>query len=260
MDASETAVGVTRSATTTGATRAALVTGASRGIGAAIAERLVDEGWDLTVSARGQDPLDRMAARLTGARRVEAVAADMSIEGDVRRLAAAHIASHGRLDALVLNAGMGSRGALADFPLRRFDLLYSINVRSAFVLLQETLPTLRATAALSDSGAKVIAVSSLLGVVSEPFSSAYGATKAALTSLCESLNTEESAGGVTASAVSPGYVATDMTAGLGEVLDPRDMLLTSDVAEMVVALTRLSRSVVVPNVVLTRPGPCLWRA
>lgn len=240
---------------------AALVTGASRGIGALIADRLAAAGWDLTISARSAGPLDEQAARLTESHggKVRAVPADMGGEDDVVALADAHLETYDRIDALVLNAGMGSIGPFADFPARRFDKLYAINVRSAFVLTQRLLPALRRTAGHRGT-AKVIAVSSLTGVAGEPLNSAYGASKAALTSLCETLNTEESEGGVTATAVCPGYVATDMTAGLADQVSPAAMIDAADVAELVVALTRLSRSVVVPHVPMTRPGPHLWRA
>jgi short-subunit dehydrogenase len=240
---------------------AALVTGASRGIGALIADRLAAAGWDLTTSARSAGPLDEQASRLVGAHggKVRTVPADLGSEDDVVALADAHLETYDRIDALVLNAGMGSIGPFADFPARRFDKLYTINVRSAFVLTQRLLPALRRTAGERGT-AKVIAVSSLTGVAGEPLNSAYGASKAALTSLCETLNTEESEGGVTATAVCPGYVATDMTAGLADQVGPQDMIDAADVAELVVALTRLSRSVVVPHVPMTRPGPHLWRA
>ncbi|MCW2584101.1 MAG: short-chain dehydrogenase [Klenkia sp.] len=241
--------------------RTALVTGASRGIGAQIAVRLAAAGWDLVLSARSAGPLEQFATGLaaTAAGSVRWSAADMAVEDDVVRLAEERLADGGRLDALVLNAGMGSIGPVADFPVRRFDKLYAVNVRSAFLLTQRLLPLLRTTATRHGT-AKVIAVSSLTGVAAEPLNSAYGASKAALTSLCETLNTEESAGGVVATAVCPGYVATDMTAGLADQVAPESMIPAADVAEVVVALTRLSGAVVVPSVPMTRPGAHLWRA
>jgi short-subunit dehydrogenase len=241
--------------------RSALVTGATRGIGALIAERLAAAGWDLTVSARSADALADLATRLRAAHGVvvRPARADMSVADDVLALADVHADEFGRIDALVLNAGMGSIGALADFPARRLDKLYAINVRSAYLLIQRMLPLLRATAEAAGS-ARVIALSSMTGLAGEPLNSAYGATKAALTSLCETLNTEESTGGVSATAVCPGYVATDMTAPLADRVAPDDMINPCDVAEVVVGLTRLSRSVVVPFVPLSRPGSHLWRA
>jgi short-subunit dehydrogenase len=239
----------------------ALVTGASRGIGALIARRLAAAGYDLTLSARSAGPLKELAGGLAEQYGVAAhtVVADMSADEDVSALAEAQLTIHDRLDVLVLNAGMGSIGPLAEFPVRRLDKLFAVNVRSAFALVQRLLPVLRATAA-GDGAAKVIAVSSLTGVAGEPLNSAYGATKAALTSLCETLNTEESAGGVAATAVCPGYVATDMTAPLAGQVPLEAMIDPADVAEVVVGLTRLSRGVVIPWIPLTRPGSHLWRA
>ncbi|WP_063001573.1 SDR family NAD(P)-dependent oxidoreductase [Nocardia mikamii] len=241
--------------------RTALVTGASRGIGSLIAHRLATAGWNLTISARSAGPLEELAARLSNEEgcTVVPVAADMSNEEDLRRLAQAHSDAFGRLDALVLNAGMGAIGPLDVFPARRFDKLFMVNTRSAYILVQQTLALLRATAALHGA-ARVIAVSSLTGVAGEPLNSAYGATKAALTSLCETLNTEESERGVLATAVCPGYVATDMTAPLADQVAPEFMIDPADVAEVVVSLTRLTGSVVIPKIAMTRPGPHLWRA
>lgn len=240
----------------------ALVTGASRGIGEAVAERLAAEGHDLTISGRTTQALREVAERLTRTYgvAVATVSADMSAEEDVRRLAAAHRERFDRLDVLILNAGMGSIGAFSDFPVRRLDKLFVVNVRSAYVLAQELLPLLRAAGRLSDRGGRIVAVASTTGIVGEPLNSAYGATKAALISWCETVSAEEWVHGVSATAVCPGYVATDMTKGLADQVPVEQMLPVSDVVEMVTGLTRLSRRTVVPSVVLTRPGPHLWRA
>lgn len=122
--------------------RAALVTGASRGIGLAIARRLAEQGWDLTISARSEQTLREAAADLerTSSTRVVPIVADMGSEEDLHRLAAAHSEHFDRLDALVLNAGMGSIGSFEEFPVRRMDKLMTINVRSAYVLIQRLLP------------------------------------------------------------------------------------------------------------------------
>ena len=247
--------------TTTG-TRVALVTGASRGIGARIARTLAERGWDLTLSARQAEPLEEFTealARDTG-RRIIAVPADMSDEDAVSRLAREHIDTFGQLDALVLNAGMGAIGPFADFPLKRLDKLFAVNVRSAYQLVQQLLPTLRSTGQASVKGARVIAMASMTGVSAEPLNSAYGATKAALISLCETLTVEEHEHSVSGIAVCPGYVATDMTSGLADKIAPTEMITARDVADQTVALTELERTVVIPRLLLTRPGPNLWHA
>ncbi len=88
---------------------------------------------------------------------------------------------------------------------------------------------------------------------------AYGASKAALISLCETVTLEESTHGVTATAISPGYVDIDMTRWKRDSLAREAMLTTDDVAELVLAISRLSAQAVVPNIVLTRAGEQIWR-
>ncbi|MBD0860564.1 SDR family oxidoreductase [Gordonia sp. zg691] len=241
--------------------RAALVTGASRGIGAAIADRFAADGWDLTISARGREALEKKAAGLRerGAGRVEVVPADMTDAEAIIALAGAHAEVFGRCDALIINAGMGSKGAVADLPVKRFDRLYEVNVRAPYVLLQAALPTLRATADVYGA-AKVIAVASITGVYPEPELSAYGATKAALISLCETFNLEESVNGVSATTIAPGYVNTDMTDWLKDTLPAEEMITADDVAVVAHSVTQLSRFAVLPNIVITRPGENLHRA
>jgi 3-oxoacyl-[acyl-carrier protein] reductase len=98
------------------------------------------------------------------------------------------------------------------------------------------------------------------GVASEPGLAAYGATKAGLISLCQSVNVEESASGVSATAISPGYVDTEMSSWVHDRIDPADMIEPGDVAELVAALARLSARAVVPGIVVARRGDTQWRA
>ncbi|WAC53659.1 SDR family NAD(P)-dependent oxidoreductase [Gordonia sp. SL306] len=241
--------------------KVALVTGASRGIGAAIAERFAADGWGLTISSRGREALEQRAGELSelGASRVEVIPADMTDADAVAALAAGHAEAFGRCDALVINAGMGQKGAIAELPVRRFDRLYQVNVRAPYILLQSLLPTLRATAE-TNGVAKVIAVASITGVYPEPELSAYGSTKAALISLCETFNLEESLNGVSATAIAPGYVDTDMSDWLKEQVPGEEMITVGDVATIAHSVTALSRYAVLPNVILTRPGTNLHRA
>jgi len=247
---------------TAAANKVALVTGASRGIGARIATTLAHKGWDLTLSARRPESLQEFTEKLTAAtgRRILSAPADMANEDAVSALARHHTDSFDRLDALILNAGMGAIGPFADFPLRKLDKLFTVNVRSAYQLVQQLLPLLRDTGSGSDQGARVIAMASMTGISAEPLNSAYGATKAALISLCETLTVEEHHHGVSGIAVCPGYVATDMTTGLADTVDQATMITADDVADQTVALTELSRTVVIPRLLLTRPGLNLWHA
>ncbi|MFE9575591.1 SDR family NAD(P)-dependent oxidoreductase [Nocardia sp. NPDC006044] len=243
--------------------RSALVTGGSRGIGAEVARRLAKEGFQLTIAARNQDVLDETAARLRADTGVEVnpVAAQMNDLDQVRALVQAHADRFDGLHALVLSAGTGTAGAVADMPVKSYERMLDVNFRAPITLIQAALPLLRKSAQDDpERGAKIIALASITGVAGEAGLAAYGATKAALISLCETVSLEESANGVSATAISPGYVDTDMTAWKREVLDRSAMLSTGDIAELVLAVTRLSRNAVVPNIVVSRAGDQLWRA
>jgi NAD(P)-dependent dehydrogenase (short-subunit alcohol dehydrogenase family) len=240
----------------------ALVTGASRGIGRAIAERLAAAGFALTLSGRHREPLDEVARAAAGAAAgTDVVPADMAADDDVHRLAHHHAERFGSLDLLVLCAGFGTSGPIAEYPIRRFDRQVEVNLRAPFLLIQDCLPSLRRAAVLHpERGARIAAITSLTGVASEPGLAAYGAAKAALISVCQSVNVEESASGVSATAISPGYVDTEMSSWVRDRIDPADMIDAGDIAELVVALTRLSARAVVPGIVVARRGDTQWRA
>jgi 3-oxoacyl-[acyl-carrier protein] reductase len=241
--------------------RTALVTGASRGIGRAIAAQLAADGYDLLLAARDVDALEDVAAQLrTDQNRVSVATANMADEAEVEALASAQLALAPHLDVLVLAAGAAMSGAIDSLPLRRLDTQLAVNLRAPFHLIQRLLPALRVAAGSSPTGAKVIAIASITGVVSETGLAGYGASKAALISLCETLSAEEGENGVSATALSPGFVDTDMTEWMRDRIDPAEMITVGDVAELTRALCRLSRYAVVPNIVLTRPGAQLWRA
>jgi 3-oxoacyl-[acyl-carrier protein] reductase len=240
----------------------ALITGATGGIGRAIAARLTRAGYRPTLSGRDEAALAKLAADLAdGGTELQVVPADMSSEDDIRVLARRHVERFGSLDVLVLSAGTGTGGRIADYPLRRLDRQLTVNLRGPFALVQECLPALRQTAAARPArGARITAIASMAGIASEPGLAAYGAAKAGLISLCQYINAEESAAGVTATAIAPGYVDTDMSAWVHDRIDPAEMIPPSDIAELVLALSRLSARSVVPLIAMSRAGDSHWRA
>ncbi|WP_020661446.1 SDR family NAD(P)-dependent oxidoreductase [Amycolatopsis benzoatilytica] len=242
--------------------KTALVTGASRGIGLEITRRLAAEGYALTIAARREPGLLEVAASLreTGAE-IHAVVANLAREEDITRLAAEHAEKYGALDLLVLNGGVGAEGRVAELPLKTYDLVLNVNLRAQFQLIQETLPLLRKSAGTAPArGAKIVALASITGVAGEPGLAAYGASKAGLISLCETVTLEESRNGITATALCPGYVDTDMAAQKRDTIGLETMLTTGDVAELVLAVSRLSAHAAVPTIVLSRAGEQIWRA
>ncbi|MHA4853773.1 SDR family NAD(P)-dependent oxidoreductase [Rhodococcus sp. MSC1_016] len=243
--------------------RSALITGASRGIGRGIATRLAEAGYGLTLSARDAERLEVVAAELraAGAKEVVVVAGDLADEASAGRVVTAHADTFGSLNALVLNAGVGTAGPIGEFPMRRFAKSVDVNLRAPFSLLQQALPMLRTAATENPAkGAKVIALASITGVYAEAGLAVYGATKAALMSLVETLNVEESGNGVSATALAPAFVDTDMSAWTHDKIPPESMIEVNDIVELVDALLRLSSRAVVPKIVVGRAGTDGYRA
>ncbi len=237
--------------------RTALVTGASRGIGRGIAFALAERGYGLTVTSRTQADLDALVPDLqrAGAGPVVAVAADMAAREALPPLVEAHGRAFGSMDALVLNAGVGTAGGIGTSDLRRLDKTIAVNFTAALVLVQHALPLLRQGAAEAPArGARVVGLSSITGAYAEPGLAVYGASKAALLSLVETLNLEESANGVTATALAPAYVDTEMSAWASDRIPPESMIPVADVVEVVRMLLDLSAKTVIGRVVLSRAG------
>jgi NAD(P)-dependent dehydrogenase (short-subunit alcohol dehydrogenase family) len=239
-----------------------MITGATGGIGRAIAGRLAHAGYRLTLSGRDEAALGKLAGDLAGSgAEPQVVPADMGREADIRALARSHADRFGSLDLLVLSAGTGTSGRIAEYPMRRFDRQMTVNVRAPFALVQECLPALRrAAAARPAHGSRVVAIASILGIVAEPGLAAYGAAKAALISLCQSVNAEESSAGVIATAIAPGYVDTEMSAWVHDSIGPDQMIPPADIAELVLALAQMSARSVVPLIALSRAGETHWQA
>ncbi|MVU80707.1 SDR family NAD(P)-dependent oxidoreductase [Nocardia sp. ET3-3] len=243
--------------------RSALITGGSRGIGAEIARRLACEGYHLTLTARTRSDLDTTARQLREVSGIDVnpVAAQMNDPAQLQQLVDSHNDRFGGMDVLVLSAGTGTAGTVADMSDKTRERMIDVNFRAPITLIQKALPLLRRTAERNaERGAKIIALASITGVAGEAGLAAYGASKAALISLCETVSLEESPRGVSATAISPGYVDTAMTAWKHDVLEPTAMLTTGDIAELALSVTRLSRNAVVPNIVITRAGDQIWRA
>lgn len=235
--------------------RSALVTGASRGIGLAIAKRLTADGFDLTITARDPQRLEDAAAQLreVGPGSIVALAGELGTPEDIAAVVRAHEQAYSSLSVLVLNAGVGSLGPIGEIPAYRFQRLVDINMFGPLHYLQESLPLLRGAADADENhGAKVIALTSITGVYAEPQLGIYGATKAALKILLDTFNVEQSATGITVTAIAPGYVDTDLAAWKHDVMSPETFIPADDVAVLVGALAQLSRRTMIDQIVMAR--------
>lgn len=237
--------------------RAAIVTGASRGIGLALAEVLADEGYGVTLTARKADSLERAAAdlRSRGAT-VEHIAANLADEEAISAVVARHRDAFGRLDVLVNNAGVGIGAAAGEHQTKYVDLQMAVNVRAIVLFYRECAELLRAAGA-EHRNALVVNMASMAGKSPQPWLSVYSATKAAVVGYTTAMNKELNGAGVKSIAFCPGFVDTDMSDFVKSSIPAEDMLPTSDIAEALRFVLRLSPNCVIPEIVFQRPGEAL---
>jgi NAD(P)-dependent dehydrogenase (short-subunit alcohol dehydrogenase family) len=236
-----------------------LITGASRGIGHGIACHLAAKGWDLTINARRADQLIQVRDQLTdlnpSGASVQTVPGDMADETTLDTAVGAHAEAFGSMNALVLAAGVGTAGPIVGYRLHRLDKQFAVNLRAPFGLASRAIPLLRAGAqADPERGGRIIALASMEGVYPESGLAAYGASKAALISLVASINSEEGSNGISATAISPGYVDTDMGAWVADRIPPASMISVADIVKTVELVLTVSPNAVLPHIVINRRG------
>ena len=185
----------------------ALVTGASRGIGRAIAVEYAKAGADVAVLARNAELLDEVVAEIEShGRRGVACPADVLDDEALVAAGARAVSELGGLDVLVNNAGGNSFSIpVAQMRMSGWSKTLKLNLDSLVVLTQSLLP------ALMESQGSIINVSSAVAVRGAPTMAHYGAAKAAVVSLTQSLALETAWAGVRVNALLPGWVETDLT-------------------------------------------------
>ncbi|MGW7369375.1 SDR family NAD(P)-dependent oxidoreductase [Streptomyces sp. NPDC054841] len=177
-----------------------VITGGGTGIGAATARRLRTDGHHVVVSGRRPGPLQRIAQE-TGAL---AHPADTTDRDAVDGLVDAALSAYGRLDGLVLNAGIARAGAVGDLSDEDWEDVMRTNVTGPFLLLRAALPHL-----LRSRGA-VVAVASVSALRNGQGNAAYATSKSALLQLCRSLAVDYGQEGLRANTVCPSWVRTEM--------------------------------------------------
>ena len=198
------------------ANQVVIITGASSGIGEATARRLVRGGARVVIAARRAERLDTLARDLdpTGSR-VLVVAGDVTSDADRRKLVEAALKKFGRIDALVNNAGYGTRGPVEIVPIEAIRKNFETNVFSLLALTQLVLPAMRERG----SGC-IVNIGSVAGRIARPLSSIYDATKHALEALTDGLRGELKPFGVRVTLIRPGFIVT-------EFIDAASKALTS---------------------------------
>lgn len=190
--------------------RVAIVTGAGKGIGRAIALGFAGAGAAVCCSSRNADELEQAVAdiRAAGGRAI-ACATDVTQEEQVLRMVAACEEAFGRLDILVVNAGVTAEGASVEHSdAARWRQTLDVNLYGAYLTARAAIPALRRT-----GGGKILTIGSGMGHRGLPHVSDYACAKAGLWMLTRVLAQELAADGIDVNELIPGPVATAMTAG-----------------------------------------------
>ena len=221
--------------------RVALISGANRGIGAAIARRLDAAGWRLALGVRQPEAMPPDLAP-SATRTVHRYDAHDRLAG--ARWVEEAVASHGRIDALVNNAGIATHVGLEDGDDAALDELLDVNVKAPFRLIRAALPQLKAS-----GRGRVINLASLSGKRVLGFNAGYQMSKHAVVALTHAVRRIGWPHGIRATALCPGFVDTDMVAGHTEL--PADELIRpEDLARMVELLLDLPNSAAVAELLV----------
>ncbi|GAB4113044.1 MAG: 3-oxoacyl-[acyl-carrier-protein] reductase [Roseiflexaceae bacterium] len=195
--------------------RVALVTGGSRGIGRAIALSLAAAGAAIAINYKGNQAAadDVVAAISAQGGQALAVQADVAVGEDVERLFKAVGERFGKLDILVNNAGITRDTLLLRMKEADFDAVLDTNLRGAYLCSRAALRPL-----MKSKHGRIINISSVVGLMGNAGQANYSAAKAGLIGLTKAIAREMASRAITVNAIAPGYIDTEMTAGLGDDL------------------------------------------
>jgi NAD(P)-dependent dehydrogenase (short-subunit alcohol dehydrogenase family) len=187
--------------------KVALVVGGAKGIGLAVAERLAVEGASVVLTGRHAGEVGAAAARI--GRGARGLVADAALREDLHRVVATVRETHGRVDALVLNAGISEPATLRDGTPEHFDRHFAVNVRGAVFGLQAALGAM-------ERGGSVVLMGSIADAAGITPYGTYAATKAALRSYARTWTAELAPQGIRVNVVAPGPTDTAMMASVPE--------------------------------------------
>jgi NAD(P)-dependent dehydrogenase (short-subunit alcohol dehydrogenase family) len=193
--------------------RVALVTGAGSGIGKSAALAMLADGYHVALVGRRRQMLESTAAESSAGERALVLAADVTRDDQVKDAFARTRAAWGRLDVLFNNAGMGAPPVpLEDLPIEKFREVVEINLVAMFRCTQEAIRIMKTQ---EPRGGRIINNGSISAHVPRPMSSAYTATKHAVTGLTKCIVLDGRAHDITASQIDIGNALTDLAAAAG---------------------------------------------
>ena len=191
--------------------RVAIVTGSGRGIGRAIALKLAEVG--ATVVVNDVDEAAEAAAQEIKdmGRQSLAVLADVSSSADVSRLVEETVSAYGKIDILVNNAGITRDQLLLRMSDEDWDKVLSVNLRSVFLCTRAVLRHM-----LKQRWGRIISIASIVGIMGNKGQANYAAAKAGIIGFTRTVAKEVASHGITANAIAPGFIDTEMTQQLRE--------------------------------------------
>lgn len=202
----------------------ALVTGTSSGIGMHTAVGLARRGWTVVATVRDTSSPGTLLEHAAAAGvRVRLAALDVTDAEQARTCVHAVVTEHGGLDVLVNNAGRGNVGTLEQLDDAALQQQLDVNYLAVARLTRLAMPALRAGTAAGRRG-RVVTVTSVGGVVGQPFADAYCGAKFATEGLMQSLAPVAARVGVDVCVVEPAAVASDFVANLGATATPADVV------------------------------------
>ena len=192
--------------------RVSIVTGASRGIGRAIARALAAEGAHVVLASRDAARLGEALAQIQASGgKGEAFAVDVSDRASVEAAFASVVSAHGRVDHLVNNAGVARDNLLLRMKDDEWQQVLATNLTGVFLCTQAVLKPM-----LKQRYGRIVSVTSVVGLAGNAGQANYAASKAGIVGFTKSVAREVASRGITANAVAPGFIETDMTAAIGD--------------------------------------------
>lgn len=196
-----------------------VVTGSTRGIGKEIACAFARQGASVIILGRSAASAHQTATEITQEGfRAEGFACDVTNLAKVQEIINKILDKHSRIDILVNNAGMTKDNLLIRMSENDWDEVMSVNLRGAFNFTKAA-----AKAMLKAKSGKIINISSIIGMIGNAGQANYAASKAGIIGFTKSVARELASRGITANAIAPGYIQTDMTARLKDAV--RDEIL-----------------------------------
>jgi len=192
--------------------RVSLVTGASRGIGRAIARALAREGAIVFVGARDEGRLEEVVKEVNDAGGTAvALALDVADRASVDAALQKVLASHGRVDHLVNNAGITRDNLLLRMKREEWDQVIATNLTGTYLCTQAVLKPM-----VKQRSGRIVNVTSVVGLTGNAGQANYAASKAGIIGFTKAVAREVASRSITVNAVAPGFIATDMTEAIAE--------------------------------------------